>query len=366
MESTDLIYKKYSEQGFKEEIKIQLGQRFKAQRLNRLFFSKNYVIGDLNLKIHYSNEKLVDFFHPARLFSAHNNNIKSSNFIVYVIEDECFSDPNYCKSFNTLYKENEEAIGTIVGISNIFRMNEKVGSIRYLDHKTSEFYYLIGDLKKVPKWEKWFPFRNLLNHIFLPSANQLIHAASVVHKNKGIILAGKSGSGKSTTTFSSVMNGLQSVGDDLILVNVDQKKMYCASNMFKLCNDIFSYYSNLDSAFHLAADFFEYNQKYHINMQLLLKEAITPVANINAIVLPIVTGKSQPSIAEISPREALNALVPSTLLLLQGRHSKSAIRKIRQLVEGLPCYQLHLSKDLKRNATFIKHFLENNFNSNSI
>lgn len=359
MVSTDLVYKNYSSLELMTQVNRQLSQRFKKQLIGRRFISKTYQIGDLNLHIFYSNNALVEFFHPAISFSTIDKPNPQPTITIYIIEDQEYNAPNYFKSFSKFYEDNNDEVGIIVGMSHLLNLNEKLACIKYLEQKSSTFYYLMGNLNKIPKWERWFPFRNLLNHICQPTSNQLLHAASVVHDNKGILLAGKSGSGKSTTTFSCILNGLQSVGDDLILVNVDQKEMYCASNMFKLCRDIFTQYSGRFPAILQSSAFYDYNQKYHIDMHRFWPAAITDEANIKAIVIPIVTDDHQPSIAQISSNQALSALVPSTLLLLQGKHSKSTIRKIRKLVEGLPCYQLQLSKDLKANALFIRRFLEN-------
>jgi hypothetical protein len=65
------------------------------------------------------------------------------------------------------------------------------------------------------------PIRHILRHRLAASGIQLVHAAAVGLPEGGVLIVGKSGSGKSTTSLSTLGSELLYAGDDFVGVGVD-------------------------------------------------------------------------------------------------------------------------------------------------
>jgi len=65
---------------------------------------------------------------------------------------------------------------------------------------------------------------------------------------------------------------------------------------------------------------------------------------VGAIVAPRVTGHSATEVRPTAPSVALKALAPTSLVQLDPR--ADSLRRMRELVERVPCYALDLGSDL--------------------
>ena len=70
----------------------------------------------------------------------------------------------------------------------------------------------------LPYWETAAPFRILFHWWSQSFGGQISHAAAVGRDGKGVLLAGRGGSGKSTTAICCVDAGMEYVGDDYVLL----------------------------------------------------------------------------------------------------------------------------------------------------
>ena len=63
---------------------------------------------------------------------------------------------------------------------------------------------------------------------------QMLHGAGISWDGKGVLLTAEGGSGKSTTTFSCIMQGMQTLGDDFVLLNTAAQTMHHIYSIAKL------------------------------------------------------------------------------------------------------------------------------------
>jgi hypothetical protein len=77
---------------------------------------------------------------------------------------------------------------------------------------------LVDKLTDLPPWDSGAPFRILLHFAAACRGWRLIHAATLAVGGKGILIVGAGGAGKSGTCLAGLASGLNTVGDDYVLV----------------------------------------------------------------------------------------------------------------------------------------------------
>jgi len=89
----------------------------------------------------------------------------------------------------------------------------------------------IENLSLFPSWERFCPIKEFIHLLALSRSCLLLHAGSVVEQqgNRGILLVGPGGSGKSSLTAFAVSKGMRTNGDDYVLVDLREPQARCWS-----------------------------------------------------------------------------------------------------------------------------------------
>ena len=93
-------------------------------------------------------------------------------------------------------------------------------SVNLFDTERSTGIFWVQDAKALPYWSKASPLRTLFHWWLAANGAHLLHAAAVGTEHGGLLLAGRGGTGKSTTALSSLNEGLQFIGDDYLAVRL--------------------------------------------------------------------------------------------------------------------------------------------------
>ena len=214
-----------------------------------------------------------------------------------------------------------------------------------LDVKENLALYWTDDADNMPYWERSSPFRNLLDWWMSHRDLQYVHAGAVGNKDGGILLVGKSGSGKSSTALACLKSDLFYTGDDYCLVGTKPEPcVYSLYNTAKLKGQedlerfphLEPFISNRDRIF---------DEKAMIFINQHFPEKIVDKLPIKAILVPTVTGKPDTRVKKASAIVALKALAPSTILQLP-KTGESALERMTELVKQVPCYILELGTDI--------------------
>ena len=92
--------------------------------------------------------------------------------------------------------------------------------LQMFDAGQNSAIYWVRNFEWIPYWENSFPMRSILHWRFQNEPMQAIHAGAVGNASGGVLIAGKSGSGKSTTTLACLTSGLLYAGDDYVLADI--------------------------------------------------------------------------------------------------------------------------------------------------
>ena len=225
----------------------------------------------------------------------------------------------------------------------------QAGGLQMLDLESSRAIFWLRDAAHLPYWENGAPMRNLLDAWFAARGIHLVHAAAVGDRRGVVLLAGRGGSGKSSTALRSLQSELGYLSDDYVLIDSSDWRVYSLYNSGKVDE------SGLQHLAFLKRHLVNANSLDKEKALLFVHEAFPhKVLNgplpIRAIVLPGIEKGMKTELVPASQSAALKALAPSTLLQSSSR-SAGALRAMACLVRERPAFRLVLGHDSRTGKT---------------
>jgi hypothetical protein len=170
-----------------------------------------------------------------------------------------------------------------------------------------------------------------------------IHAAAVGLESAGVLLAGRGGSGKSTTALACLRSPLRYVADDYCLLSVaGAPRALALYSSGKLAPSQLARMSFLTPP---GAPSRRCDDKEVVFLERAFGAKLLPGFPVRAVLAPRITGRAGTSVTALPPGEAMRALAPSSLFQLGGARQRR-LHAIAALVRTVPCYRLDLGTDL--------------------
>ncbi|MCX6624958.1 MAG: serine kinase [Acidobacteria bacterium] len=210
--------------------------------------------------------------------------------------------------------------------------------------------------ERMPYYETGSPLRTMLHWWFREQGMQFVHAAAVGMPTGGVLLAGKGGSGKSTSALACLGSGLQYAGDDYCVASLQPRpSVFSLYNTCKLVGEAdLARFPSLDGRIWNTER--AEGDKPTVFLHEHWPEQVSPGFPLKAILVPKVTGRRDTALVPASRMEALTALGPSTLAQLPSSNGQD-LSYIRKLIEALPVYRLEAGTDLVQIPAVIQEFL---------
>lgn len=208
---------------------------------------------------------------------------------------------------------------------------------------------------RYPPWESCGPLRAFLHWSYDAMGMRLAHAAALGMEGRGVLLAGSGGSGKSGTTLAGITHGMQSAGDDYVLL--DRGPTRQAHAVFsKMKQDVPGLRRAGLRPSQLGGGKVNWQNKIEFDPTDIHRDALAERMEIVAIMLPTIAHRPRTTIEPARPAEAMLALAPSGLFQMPGC-AASGVRFFSKLVRELPAYHLFLSEDPAEITDTINRFL---------
>ncbi|MER9327786.1 serine kinase [Mesorhizobium sp. M0488] len=214
---------------------------------------------------------------------------------------------------------------------------------------------LMASADAFPPWEPGAPLRAFLHWEYAARGMRLAHAGTLGIDGKGILLAGSGGAGKSGTVVAGLLNGLDSVGDDYVLIG-----MAAAVTAYPLFATL---KQDPDGFRRLGLDRrltsygpLNWQGKHQFHIGDIAARPMPSNLDITALVVPHISGGRISSIMPLSRKEAMIALAPSGIAQMPGER-ESGFRFFSDLTRLLPCYQLSLGTEPQEIAGTIADFM---------
>ena len=217
--------------------------------------------------------------------------------------------------------------------------------------KLAMFY--CPDAARIPYWMDSFPLRVILHCWTVKQPAQLIHAGAVGLPDGGVLLAGRGGSGKSTTTVACINSALRYAGDDYVMMQLEPSPhVYSLYNTAKLAPDSLERLPWLTDTSQRIED-----EKALIYLQRHYPDKLIEGFPLKAILHPRVTGDGDTRLTPTTVIKVLAELAPTTTFQLRSS-SEIVFKKLSSLVRQVPLYSLELGTDLDQIPRVIVELLE--------
>jgi hypothetical protein len=220
-------------------------------------------------------------------------------------------------------------------------------ALSVLERDGDRAWYWVADATRIPYWEQATPMVYLLDWWLRDRGLHMLHAGAVGTPEGGVILVGKSGSGKSTATLTSLQagSGLLYAGDDYVGVSLEaEPRVHGLYSSGKLMPDHVQRLPFLLEAL-VNSDQLDV-EKAVVYVHEQWPARMSSGFPLRAILAPrVVPGLVEARLVETSSVAGFTALAPSTVFQMHTRGQDSLMR-VRRLVETVPSYVLELGSDM--------------------
>ena len=225
-----------------------------------------------------------------------------------------------------------------------------------LDYQKKTIFFWINDFDTLSLSERASPIRLPLSLWFRNTSLFMCHAAGIGFNGTGVLLTGKGGSGKSTSTLSCLQTQLKYAGDDFVLVDSEKNIVYSLYNIAKFNTEQLERFEHLKQYVSNVKHIPHEKGQIYIN-QDFSNEIINSFI-VKSILLPTITGKKDTHIGTCSKIDAVKALIPSSVWIL--RADNNSIEKMKKFINSIPTYRLYAGTALEQiPVNIIKHLNEN-------
>jgi hypothetical protein len=230
-------------------------------------------------------------------------------------------------------------------------------ALSVLDMERNAAWYWVEDAARIPYWEEATPVRYILDWWLRDRGVHQLHAGAVGTPEGGVLLVGKSGSGKSTSTLATLSSDLRYAGDDYVAVSQgDVPEVHSLYSSGKLMSDHVQRLPFLLPTLDNASRLDEEKAVVFINERW--PSNISTGFPLRAILAPrVVPGAERAQVREVSPAMGLAALAPSTVFQMHTR-GQDSLARMRRLVECVPSFTLELGSDMASIPRAIADLLE--------
>ena len=210
----------------------------------------------------------------------------------------------------------------------------------------------VRDARQLPDWHTAHPLRSILHWGLAGERRHLLHAAAIGDEERGALLVGPGGSGKSTTSLACLDGGLGFVADDYVLLELEPHPkalgLYATATLTQQGRDLLPSLAGRAPVLETG--------KLVFNVAELRPDAFRRCATISAIILPRVAG-GKVAIRRVARVDALRALAPTTILQ-HAEESAGGMAVMSALVRQVPSYELELGPDLAAVAPAVRSLLD--------
>lgn len=251
--------------------------------------------------------------------------------------------------------ENEWEIGDeTLATAGPLLAHQLNGVVLCLDRNERRIVGWIPSHMRLSLHQRGKPLQTILSVWAHDRGAQPVHAGCVARDGAGVLLPGKSGSGKSTAALAGALGGFDFLSDDLVLFDssFDLYSFYCSA------------WLEAEHARHFPSlAILPTHGRRPIEIKALTMPGVTPgvrtasTARLHALALPRIVNRPASRPRRATRAEALFVLAPSTVLQLHPRSGRRELERLAELTERAPAFWLELGTDLRKVPEHIDEIL---------
>jgi hypothetical protein len=216
-----------------------------------------------------------------------------------------------------------------------------------LDRKTARIVGAFAPTAASDVYQRGKPLARLLAEWYADQGVSLMHAALVARGDHGVLLAGKGGSGKSTSALVCTRAGLDFLGEDyagLQFLPDGRVVGHSAYSSVFLDPAAMARFSELRP--HTVESRDPAEPKGVTLLSDVWPDRLRTDVTVRAVALCRVTSGDASRVRQATRARALLAVGPSSLLQIHGRR-RDSLDRLARLVESVPCFHLDLGRNLE-------------------
>jgi hypothetical protein len=215
-----------------------------------------------------------------------------------------------------------------------------------VDNVEGRAVHWLADAGSVSYPERATPLRHLLQGWLQREGLFAAHASAVGRASGGVLMSGRSGSGKSTTAALCWRAGLGYLGDDNVMVSTrGELRAYNLYGVTRLDRRALAWFPELGPA--VSNPERPATEKAQIRLGEVDPSRVLREFPIRALLLPRVVDACATRLRPVSASSAFRALILDTLFTVLGNPALTT-HGLRRVADTVPCYELALGRDLDR------------------
>ena len=178
---------------------------------------------------------------------------------------------------------------------------------------------------------------------------QVVHSGLVAENGSGVLLAGETGHGKSTTSLACLMNGLDFLSDDHVWIESTDDDGFLGHTLYASVN---LKPDQLDSfnlvARHAIVGKRPAEQKSLVFLHPLFPERIKSTTSIRAVVVPRIIQSAKSRFSRAPKAEAALAMVRNSMVEWAFKRMPNAparFQRVIRVLNSVPCFYLELGQN---------------------
>ena len=215
---------------------------------------------------------------------------------------------------------------------------------------------LVENMLDLPPWDSGAPFRILVHFAAACRGWRLVHAATLSMGGKGILIVGAGGAGKSGTCLAGLAGGLQTVGDDYVLIAPGAPlKALRVYGLLKQDREGLARIPGL--GVRAAHERVNWQNKLELDPELLFPGCMVEEMRLSAIVMPVIARARQTQFVPADTQTAFQQFAPSMWAQMPGARA-SGFMFAAWLTRQLPVFRMLLSENSSEIAGSVSSFIE--------
>jgi hypothetical protein len=200
---------------------------------------------------------------------------------------------------------------------------------------------VIANIADLPPWHSGAPFRVLLHLAATNRGWALVHGATLAEKGNGVLIVGPGKAGKSGTTLAGISVGLNTVGDDYVLVRPGTPPTaFRVYNLLKQDRHGLARIAGLAEA---TADLeTNWQDKLELDPEEIFPGCMVEQVQLGAILAPKIAHAAKTQFLSVDPQRVFQQLWPSQWSQLPVAQA-SGFKFAASLTRSLPTFVMLLS-----------------------
>ena len=214
------------------------------------------------------------------------------------------------------------------------------------------------DFWRLPRKRQQEPVLLALVWLLRECRRYSLHASAVARDGQVLVLAGESGSGKSTAALGLVRQGWRYLADDVVLLEAaaDGPRLWGLARGFAYHPALLAQAPELAKAATEPADL--NGEKQFTDLDVVYPDHHLPCGSLRALVFPQIVAQAHSRLLPLEPVQSLSALLLASAGILTDKiHAAAQLEFLKTTVMQRPAYRLLAGRDIFGNGQALEALL---------